>query len=119
MNYSTTITRLGDMVRELIDSNILIVFDENAPEELAELSVLHTAADLRRDVRPGDGVLLGNKEYRVAVVGYDANRTLREMGHCTFMFGGSFGADLPGQIQLEGDGLPNVRPGDPFEVRFR
>jgi hypothetical protein len=35
------------------------------------------------------------------------------------MFGGSFGADLPGQIQLEGDGLPNVRPGDPFEVRFR
>ena len=119
MRYETIITRLGDMANEVMASDMLIVFNENAPEELAEVSVLHTASKLRRDVKPGDVVLLGRREYAVTAVGSEANNTLRKMGHCTFKFQGAPDAALPGEIQLQGSGLPRVNPGDPFEVHFK
>ncbi|MDR1514502.1 MAG: PTS glucitol/sorbitol transporter subunit IIA [Synergistaceae bacterium] len=119
VNYKTTITQLGRMADEIALRDMLIIFNEGAPEELAEFSVLHTQAALTRDVSPGDKVLLGDGEFTVTAVGEKANSTLRKMGHCTFKFGGTSAADLPGQIQLEGRGMPSVNPGDPFEVHFK
>jgi PTS system glucitol/sorbitol-specific IIA component len=119
MKYRTIVTRLGDMASELMAGGMLIVFDENAPEELAEVSMLHTMSRLWRDVRPGDTVLLANSEYAVTAVGSEANNTLRKMGHCTFKFEGASDAGLPGEIQLKGKCPPSLGPGDSFEVHFK
>jgi PTS system glucitol/sorbitol-specific IIA component len=119
MNYKTIITQLGKMAGEITRRGMLIIFNDGAPEELAEFSVLHTRAAFTRDVNPGDKVLLGDCEYTVTAVGEKANSTLRKLGHCTFKFGGTLTADLPGQIRLEGRGMPCVGPGDPFEVHYR
>lgn len=116
MDYLTTVTKIGEMVPELIEQGMLIVYNENAPSELAEMSVLHTIASLDRDVQVDDVVVIGEKDYVVTAVGDEANHTLRAMGHCTFMFNGTDKTELPGHIQLAGDGLPEPKPGDVFQI---
>ncbi|MDR2553752.1 MAG: PTS glucitol/sorbitol transporter subunit IIA [Treponema sp.] len=116
MEYKTTVTKLGETYGEIFDQGMVVVFNENAPEELAELSALHTAARLPGDVKPGDEVVLGDKRYAVTAVGSEANHTLGKMGHCTFVFTGADTAELDGHIVLKGEGMPNLRAGEPFEI---
>lgn len=118
MDYKTTVTDIGGMVAEFVEQGIIIVYNDNAPEELRELSVCHTQAVLEKDVSVGDVVILGDKEYVVSAVGGEANKTLRKMGHCTLSFNGTNTADLPGYLELQGDGLPKVKIGDQFEIIF-
>jgi PTS system glucitol/sorbitol-specific IIA component len=116
MEYKTTVTKLGETYGEIFDQGMVVVFNENAPEELAELSALHTPAKLPGDVKPGDEVVLGNKRYAVSAVGSEANYTLGKMGHCTFVFTGANKAELDGHIVLKGEGMPVLKPGSPFEI---
>lgn len=118
MDYKTKITKLGKSVAEFSEQNILIVYNENAPAELAELSVLHTIAAMSRDVRVEDVVVIGDKDYVVTAVGDEVNHTMATMGHCTLSFNGADTAKLPGHLELAGSGMPNIKPGDPFEIYF-
>ncbi|MGI6109600.1 MAG: PTS glucitol/sorbitol transporter subunit IIA [Eubacteriaceae bacterium] len=118
MDYKSTVKGIGPLVPDLArEGNIVIVFDENAPAELAEMAILHTHCNLDQDVSVGDVILLGNGEFVVTAVGDEANHTLRKMGHCTFKFTGQDKVDLPGQMELAGD-LPEVKAGDPFQILF-
>jgi PTS system glucitol/sorbitol-specific IIA component len=119
MDYKTTVTSFGELYAEFYEQGMIVVFNNNAPGELAELSALHTAATLDKDVKPGDTVLLGNKKYTVSAVGKEANYTLGKMGHCTFVFTGAKKAELDGHIVLKGDGMPVIKVGDPFEIYSR
>lgn len=119
MAYRTIVTGLGELASEMAEQGLVIVFNENAPAELADLSVLHTSAQLERDVKQGDRVKFGGDEFTVTAVGDEANYTLGKMGHCTFCFDGADKAELPGQIVLSGGGLPTVKVGDAFEIHFQ
>lgn len=119
MHYSTTITQIGEMVAEFIRQEIILVFDDNAPPELLELALGHTAAPFEIDVEAGDSVVLGDKEYVVTAVGSEVNETLRKMGHCTMYFDSAERAELPGHLVLSGNGMPEVRIGDKFEIRYQ
>lgn len=118
MDYRSTVTGIGDLVAEFIEQGMLIVFNDNAPAELAEMAVQHTAASMDSDVHVGDVIILGDKEYVVTAVGTEANHTLKTMGHCTFKFSGNDEVELPGHIELEGDGMPEIKVGDRFEIMF-
>ncbi len=112
MKYKSTITGLGELALEFIADSILIIFNENAPTELAEISILHTIEELSENIEIGDTVLFSNQEYRVTAVGEEANKTFRQMGHCTFKFTGKESVELPGQIELQGATIPKVKVGD-------
>jgi len=114
--YKTTVTALGELYGEFFEQGMVVVFNENAPPELAELAALHTAAALETPVRTGDRVVLGDKRYQVTAVGEEANYTLGKMGHCTFVFTGADTPELTGHIVLQGEGLPDLKPGSPFEI---
>ncbi len=118
MDYKTTITGIGDMALDFLEQDMLIVFNENAPAELKDLSVHHTAATLDKDVKVGDVVLFGDESYVVTAVGDEANHTLRTMGHCTFKFTGSDAVQLPGHIELAGERRPSIEIGKQFEIMF-
>ncbi|MDR1893675.1 MAG: PTS glucitol/sorbitol transporter subunit IIA [Spirochaetales bacterium] len=119
MDYLSKITAIGELVSDFAEEGILIVFNDNAPPELAEMSILHTIVPLDREVKPGDKVVLGNQTYLVTAVGEEANHTLRNMGHCTFKFTGKNKPEIGGHIELKGNGMPEVKPGDPFEIFFK
>ncbi|GHV75973.1 hypothetical protein AGMMS49942_07940 [Spirochaetia bacterium] len=119
MAYRAAFTGLGEEYGEFFEQGMVVVFNENAPAELAELAALHTISVLEREVKPGDEIVLGNKRYTVTAVGEKANDTLGKLGHCTFIFTGAAEAELDGQIVLKGDGMPDLKAGDPFEINFR
>ena len=114
--YKSTITAMGHMAMDFLDQNMLILFNDNAPEELAEIAVLHRAAPLEGTIEEGDIVTLGPDQFVIRAVGDQVNHTFSTMGHCTLMFNGQKEASLPGAIELSGKGLPSIKIGERLEI---
>lgn len=118
MKLSTKIVFIGDSALDLgKESNLLIVFDETMTDEtLRDIAAIHTVAELTEDVVKGDTLVIGAQEFKVTAVGDVALNTLRELGHCTLKFDGLDEVELPGEIQLKGDGYPVIEVGT--EIKF-
>lgn len=119
MNYTSKVTEIGEIALGFLREKMLIMFNENAPAELAEIAVLHSIEDMYRDIEAGDTVQLGENSYEVTAVGLEANHTLKSMGHCTFKFTGNDKTELPGEVELKGDALPNLKVGDSFNIIYK
>ena len=107
MKYDVTITGLGDMALAFLDPamemRFVILFNDDAPAELAELSILHTKAELTEAPAPGDTMKIGEKTYKITAVGDEAIHTLKELGHCTLAFTADTEPYRPGCINLDGE----------------
>ena len=107
MKYDVTITGLGDMALDFLDPamkmRFAILFDDDAPAELAELSILHTKGELTEAPAPGDTMKIGGKTYKITAVGDEAIQTLTNMGHCTLAFTADTEPHRPGCINLDGE----------------
>ena len=107
MKYDVTVTGLGDMALAFLDPamemRFVILFNDNAPAELAELAILHTQAELTEAPAPGDTMKIGEKTYKVTAVGDEAIHTLATLGHCTLAFSADSEPYRPGCIMLDGD----------------
>ena len=112
MKYCATITGWGEDALGFLadeDCNFMILFNEDAPAELAEIAVLHTKAELAADPAVGDTMMICDKVYDITAVGDEALHTLRQLGHCTLSFKGGSEPERPGCIMHEGEPL---RPED-------
>ncbi len=107
MKYNVTVTGLGDMALAFLDPamemRFVILFNEDAPAELAELAILHTKAELTEAPAPGDTMTIGTKTYKITAVGDEAIHTLKELGHCTLAFTADTEPYRPGCINLDGE----------------
>lgn len=83
--------------------NFIVIFNNDAPDELVEISVLHEITELYEDPATGDTVEICGKRFKITAVGDDAAHTLRTLGHCTLSFQGGSVPERPGCIMLEGD----------------
>jgi PTS system glucitol/sorbitol-specific IIA component len=86
-----------------IEMRFVILFNDNAPAELAELAILHTQAELTEAPAPGDTMKIGEKTYKITAVGDEAIHTLKELGHCTLAFTADTEPYRPGCINLDGE----------------
>ena len=87
MKYYAEITGWGDEAKAFLkELNYIILFNDNAPSELAEISILHSIGEMKGDI-----------------VGDEAQKTFKELGHATINFAGRDVPDLPGHIMLKGD----------------
>lgn len=121
MKYNATITGWGEDALGFLedkDMNFMVIFNENAPEELAEISVLHTIAELTEEPKAGDILILCGKVYNITAVGDEAKQTLRQLGHCTLSFKGGSEPERPGCIMLEGEPFTaaDVKKGGTIEI---
>ncbi len=106
MKYNTTVTGWGPDALAFLaqeNTNFIILFDDDAPEELKELTIHHSKAPLLADPEVGDTVIFGGKVFDITAVGNEAVSTLRDMGHCTIVFDGATEPERPGCIHLKGD----------------
>ncbi|SFL47842.1 PTS glucitol/sorbitol transporter subunit IIA [Pelosinus propionicus] len=109
MKYEVVVTSIGDMASELMESTgDLIIFDTCPLDGLEEISIMHTTGEIKRPIQVGDRVTLGKTQYTITAIGDEALKTLEELGHCTFKFTGSDTVELPGQIELRGEGHPEI-----------
>ena len=106
MKYHCEITSWGDEALLFLDNpetNFIIIFNNNAPAELASFSVLHTPGNYNADPAVGDTMVVCDKAFTITAIGDEALDTLREMGHCTLSFKVGDTAERPGCIMLQGD----------------
>ena len=121
MKYQVKVTGLGEDALAFWgedDNNFIIIFNEDAPPELADLSVLHTKGELKEPPAVGDTLKICDKSFKITAVGYEALKTLPELGHCTIDFRGGSEPDRPGCIMVEGDELlpEDIKIGGMIEI---
>ncbi|MDQ0202531.1 PTS glucitol/sorbitol transporter subunit IIA [Pectinatus haikarae] len=104
MKYNSKITGWGnEALGFLKELNYLIIFNDNAPKELAEISVLHEKSKLNGDIERGDTLIIGEKAFEITAVGEEARNTFNQLGHATLNFSGGDEPFLPGHIMLYGE----------------
>ena len=108
MKYNVKISSIGDMALDFLTEDMLIIFNNNAPPELAEISVLHEIGKLEEFVVVGDKMTICDQQFTVMAVGDEANHTLKSMGHCSLKFDGADTPQLPGTIHLKGENNPII-----------
>ena len=119
----TEVTNVGPEVEELLEEvGTLVLFEEGAPPELAEMSVLHEHSESREDPpEVGDMMVIDGREFRITAVGDSAWKNMLKLGHASFKFNGAEEVELPGEICLEepgsGDIGESIRPGVRLEIR--
>lgn len=114
--YQSTITGIGALALDFLDENMLILFGQQAPSELAEISVLHSTLLSDQNIELGDFFCIGNEKYIVTAVGSEVNHTFQTMGHCTLSFKGRAEATMPGILELKGNRLPQITIGNYIQI---
>lgn len=114
--YAVNVTALGKDVPLFSAEKMIILFNENAPVEVRDISVLHSGAELKEQLTVGDVVRFDQASFRITAIGHEANRTLAELGHVTFRFDGSDTPALPGTIHLEEQPLPVIENGTKIQI---
>lgn len=103
MLYCTEVTYIGEFAAESLQDNMMILFSDNAPSDIADYCYIHPHADLVGDIVPGHHLKLGSQSYLVTAVGNVANQNLASLGHITIRFDGNHIAEYPGTIHVHGD----------------
>ncbi len=116
MKYEVKVISIGELSADLLVGGNLIIFDECPNETLMEVSVMHTKGEITDVIEMDDKVTLGNFRYKITAIGEEAIHTLKELGQCTFRFDGANKVDLPGQIVLTGDKVPELQVGDIIRI---
>lgn len=111
----THVTAIGEMVEQLLQEDTLILFDDTAPQELQDISVLHSGQIVNGDVQPGDTLRIGEETFEIYFVGDQANKSIRELGHVTFKFNGNK-KDMPGSICTEAKEVPTIETGTLIQI---
>lgn len=109
------VVTLGDQVHELLQGNMLILFSDAVPDELAEYCVLHQSKQSLDPMVDYHYLRIGEHVYNIIDFGEEAYQTWNELGHLTVRLA-SEAERLPGSIYVEGDCLLLPSIGD--EIQF-
>jgi PTS system glucitol/sorbitol-specific IIA component len=113
--FEVTASQIGELVAAFKEQKLLILFDENAPKELHDITVLHTNRKNNGEIKQNDILMIDEQAFRIHFVGDTANKTIQELGHVTLKFDGS-PEDLPGTICVEDKPIPDVQVGSRIQI---
>lgn len=116
IKYQSVVTFIGPMVDEFLSSGILVLFGEQAPEELRDFAIIHDGKDLLEPVTAGDKVEIGGTPFQILAVGEVANDNLANLGHLVLKFNGEPTVEMPGDVCLEAMTIPPVKIGDVLRI---
>ena len=111
IKYQAKITAIGPLVSEFLDHNIMVLFGQSAPEELAEFSVVHDGQTLHAPLTVGDTVCIGEDCVQILAVGDVANDNLANLGHLVLKFNGESEVEMPGDVCVDKRTLPPLEVG--------
>lgn len=116
----TEVTRVGEETSTFLEEGIVVLFGDEAPEELQEVAVVHHAERNVGGVRAGDLVEIlhaGEAQLlQVLAVGDVVNDNLTELGHLVLKRNGSDEAALPGDVCCDEGPVPAIDVGDRITI---
>lgn len=114
--YDTVVTAVGEQTDVFFAEGVVILFGEDAPEELAEYAIIHRPAVAGGGVVPGAVVDLAGEQLQVLAVGDVANDNLVNLGHLVLKRNGSDTAALPGDVCCDAGPIPALAAGDRLRI---
>lgn len=114
--YQTRVTNLGKMVTNFLVEKMVILFKDNAPEDLADYCVLHSENQVFDVIQEQDVLVMGDAEYKILCVGEEVQSNLQNLGHITLRFVGSRIEGLGGSLYLEDKAVPTIHRGDRIAI---
>jgi PTS system glucitol/sorbitol-specific IIA component len=115
--YESVVTAVGGQVEAFLDHGLLIFFGDQAPAELHDISVLHSAGVAEDGPHPGDVIDLGDVSLDVLAVGPVVRDNLLNLGHLDLKADGRTDAKLPGDVCVRVGDIPLLKAGDAFRIR--
>ncbi|HVA88139.1 MAG TPA: PTS glucitol/sorbitol transporter subunit IIA [Candidatus Saccharimonadales bacterium] len=116
LKLRSRVVSIGDAVEEFRSAGVLVFFQEGAPDELAEFSVLHAATINLATVAPGDSLRLGAETFDVLGVGDVANENLANLGHLVVKANNRTEPEMLGDVCVDAKPLPHLNVGDEIEI---
>lgn len=114
--YENTIKAVGASVAEFADSDFLIIFGKNAPDELKDYCYTVDVNPINGTIKAGQVISFDDQTYKITSVGEEAPVTLKGLGHCTIRFSGNTEPELPGTLYVEKKPLPKVGVGTVIQI---
>lgn len=114
--YENQVKALGVSVEEFKDAGMLIIFGDNAPEEIRDYCYSVSVNPIHGTIAVGQTLKFDNNEYKITAVGSEAPVTLAGLGHCTVNFSGQTTVDLPGTIYVENKPQPEIQVGTVIQI---
>ncbi|HGY1014645.1 TPA: PTS glucitol/sorbitol transporter subunit IIA [Aeromonas salmonicida subsp. smithia] len=102
MLYRTQVTQIGKFATESLNENMMIIFNDNAPKDVADYCFIHPDAELNGEILVGGQFLLGAISYPITAVGCVVSHNLDALGHITIRFDGASEAEYPGTVHVNG-----------------
>lgn len=96
--YVTEVTAVGAVVAEFVQAGVLVLFGEQAPQELHDFSVLHRPTVELEGPAVGDLVILGDTTIPVLAVGDVVAENLLQLGHLDLKADGLSTPTMPGDV---------------------
>ncbi|MEE8602818.1 PTS glucitol/sorbitol transporter subunit IIA [Euzebya tangerina] len=115
VRLDTTVTGVGEMAPEFFAADIVVLFGEDAPEELLDVAVVHAPNAPVSSIQVGDTITIsGAVETRLEVlaVGDVVNENLANLGHLVMKCNGEGDAALPGDLCCTKAEVPVIKAGD-------
>ena len=116
IKFEANVTAIGPFVSEFLDHNIIVLFGESAPEELAEFAIIHDGTRLAAPLAAGDRVCIDDDCFSILAVGEVANQNLENLGHLVLKFNGEQEVEMPGDVCVESRKLPPIKTGTKIRV---
>lgn len=115
--FKTKVVKPGALAQSFIAEKMVILFQENAPDELAEYCVLHKEHQLIDTVQIGDILIVAGIEYKIVYVGDQVQKNLGDLGHITLKFNNNCEAEnLEGSLYLEDKEIAFIHIGDEISI---
>lgn len=116
VRYDSVVTGVGEEARAFFSEGIVVLFGDDAPEELHEIAIVHAPTVTDGGIRPGDRIVLGDHTLHVTAVGPVANDNLVSLGHLVVKRNGRTTHSQPGDVCCDEGEIPHVDPGDVFRI---
>ena len=99
--FEAKVIQVGPEAQNMIqDANMLILFGEEAPEDLAEYCFKSDNKDLLGSIQKGGKLVVDSEEYLITAVGNVVEKNLTGLGHITISFDASEEGSLPGTLHV-------------------
>ena len=99
--FEAKVIQVGPEAQNMIqDANMLILFGEEAPVDLAEYCFKIDNKDLLGSIQKGGKLVVDSEEYLITAVGNVVEKNLTGLGHITISFDASEEGSLPGTLHV-------------------
>ena len=108
---------MGPEAQNMIqDANMLILFGEEAPEDLAEYCFKIDNKDLLGSIQKGGKLVVDSEEYLITAVGNVVEKNLTGLGHITISFDASEEGSLPGTLHVAAEKEVVIAQGTTIQI---